>query len=160
MKKRKPKIIDKKLRGEWAEMCFMVRAAEHHLPISRPWGEMRSFDFVVGRTGHFVSVQVKSTISELDEGCRCTVRGGHTAYAPGSFDFLAAYVVFEDAWYIIPADKIQGKESLTFFPKSKEAEYEKYREAWHLLQPDTHSDNGKIEIQACVEEEFSEVGAG
>jgi hypothetical protein len=48
-KKQEPKITDKKLRGEWAELCFMVRAAEHGLQLSKPWGEMRSYDFVVGR---------------------------------------------------------------------------------------------------------------
>jgi hypothetical protein len=58
MKKRKPKISDKKLRGEWAEMRFMVRAAEHGLHVSKPWGEMQSYDFIVGRPHSFVSVQV------------------------------------------------------------------------------------------------------
>jgi hypothetical protein len=43
MKKRKPKIIeDKKQRGEWAEMKFMARAAEHGLPGSKPWGDSNS----------------------------------------------------------------------------------------------------------------------
>src|SRR6516225_3716501 len=108
MKKRKPKISDKKLRGEWAEMKFMARAAEHGLRVSKPWGEMQSYDFIVAHPhGGFVSVQVKSTIAELGNGYVCTVRGGHKSYAAGSFDFLAVYVVFEDAWYIIPAAKIQ-----------------------------------------------------
>src|SRR5271165_1709410 len=89
-KNQKPKITDKKLRGEWAEMVFMTRAIELGLPISKPWGEMQSYDFVVGRTRHFVSVQVKSTIAELGSGYVCTVRGGHQPYPPGSFDFLAA----------------------------------------------------------------------
>ena len=29
---------------------------------------------------------------------RTMVRGGHKPYPPGSFDFLAAYVVQENAW--------------------------------------------------------------
>src|SRR5580693_4078344 len=125
MKKRKPKIIpDKKKRGEWAESVFMARAAEHGLPVSRPWGEMSSYDFVIGKTGRFVSVQVKSTISKLKTGYVCTVRGGHKAYAAGSFDFLAAYVVIDDAWYIIPAKLIQGKECITLYPKSPTSKYE------------------------------------
>jgi len=148
MKKRKPKISDKKLRGEWAEMRFMVRAAEHGLHVSKPWGEMQSYDFIVGRPHSFVSVQVKSTTAEMDNGYVCTVRGGHRSYAAGSFDFLAAYVVFEDVWYIIPAEKIQGKGCLTLYPKSKKAKYDKYREAWHLLRrPEFNGD-----IQACAEE--------
>jgi hypothetical protein len=79
-------------------------------------------------------VQVKSTVAELEDGYRCTVRGGHKAYRVGSFDFLAAYVVPDDAWYIIPARLIRRKESLTLYPKSKTAKYEQYREAWHLLK--------------------------
>jgi hypothetical protein len=58
MKKRIPKVIGKKLRGEWTEMRFMVRAAEVGLPISKPWGDSRSFDFVVGWPRHFAAVQV------------------------------------------------------------------------------------------------------
>jgi hypothetical protein len=81
-KKRTPKIIDKKLRGEWAEMVFMTRATELGIPISKPWGEMRSYDFIVGRPRHFVCVQVKSTIAELGTGYVCTVRGGHKPYPP------------------------------------------------------------------------------
>lgn len=148
MKKRKV-ISNKKLRGEWAEMCFMVRAAEHGLPIAKPWGEMRTYDFIVGSTGYFVSVQVKSTICEVGTGYECTVRGGHTAYPPGSFDFLAAYVVRDNAWYIIPEEEIAGKRSVCLYPRSKTARHEKFREAWHLLQ----GPNGNMidRIEACAE---------
>jgi len=150
VKKRKPKIIkDRKLRGEWAESVFMARASEQGLPVSKPWGEMCSYDFVIGKTGRFVSVQVKSTISELETGYACTVRGGHKAYSAGSFDFLAAYVVFEDAWYIIPAELIRGKESITLYPKSQTAKYEKYREAWHLLREAAELCR---ETETCAEE--------
>jgi hypothetical protein len=134
MAKRKKIIKDKKLRGEWAEMQFMARAAEHGLSVSKPWGEMRPYDFVVGKTGRFISVQVKSTVHECKTGYDCTVRGGHKSYPTGSFDFVAAYAVPVDVWYIIPAAAIRGKKSVTLFPNSKTARYEKYREAWHLLR--------------------------
>lgn len=150
--KQRPKIADKKLRGEWAEMIFMTRAIELGLPISKPWGEMQSYDFVVGRTRHFVSVQVKSTIMEVGTGYSCTVRGGHQPYPPGSFDFLAAYVVNENAWYIIPEKIICGQDSVMLYPKSPKAKYEKYREAWNLLDPGPNPTAGDIEIQACAEE--------
>ena len=135
MKTQKTKIIeDKKQRGEWAESVFMARAHEHGLPVSKPWGELSSYDFVIGKTGRFVSVQVKSTLSKEKTGYVCTVRGGHQAYAAGSFDFLAAYVIPEDAWYIIPANLIHGKVCITLYPNSPTAKYEQYREAWHLLR--------------------------
>jgi hypothetical protein len=149
MKKRKPKIKDKNFRGEWAEMRFMARAAEHGLCVSKPWGDSNSYDFVVGRPGHFLCVQVKSTIAELFGGYVCDIRARRRPYPAGAFDFLAAYVVFEDAWYIIPAGKIKGKFCVTLFPKSKKAKYEKYREAWKLLRgaPEFTGD-----IQACADE--------
>ena len=50
VKPRKTKIIkDAKARGEWTESMFMARAVERGLPVSRPWGESNSFDFVVGK---------------------------------------------------------------------------------------------------------------
>jgi len=129
---KKQKIIqDKKLRGEWAESVFMERATQHGLSVSKPWGEMRPYDFVIGKTGRFVSVQVKSTTSKPEDGYVCTVRSGHRRYPAGSFDFLAAYVVLEDLWYLIPAKDVQGKKVVTLYPNSKTAKYEKYREAWH-----------------------------
>jgi hypothetical protein len=100
-----------------------------------------------------VSVQVKSTIAELGNGYVCTVRGGHKPYPPGSFDFLAAYVVHDNAWYIIPEEEIQGQDCVTLYPKSPKAKYEKYREAWHLLHPDADPKPGHIDdIHGCAEE--------
>lgn len=153
MKKRIPKVIGKKLRGEWAEMVFMTRIIELGIPISKPWGEMQSYDFVVGRTRHFVSVQVKSTICEFGTGYVCAVKASHKPYPPGSFDFLAAYVVDENAWYIVPEKEVWGKGCLTFYPKSPKAKYEKYREAWHLLGADAGPVPGHIDdIQSCADE--------
>jgi hypothetical protein len=150
MKKRKPKIADKKLRGEWAEMMFMARATELGIAVSKPWGESRSYDFVVGRPGRFVAVQVKSTTSALEQGWVCKLRGSKP-YPPGSFDFLAAYIVFEDAWYIIPEEEVLGMDNITLHTGSNWANYEKYREAWHLLGTRGDDDKG-IDLQACAEE--------
>ena len=123
MKKRKPKIFDKKLRGEWAEMHFMLRATDHDLPVSKPWGDSRSYDFVVGRPGYFVAVQVKSTTFELEEGYVCTVCS-NKPYPPGSYDFLAAYVIYDDAWYIIPEERVRGLAKVTLYPESSKSKYQ------------------------------------
>lgn len=139
MKKRKPKIIkDPKARGEWVESVFMARAGELGFAVSRPWGDSRSYDFVVGQPGHFVSVQVKSTLCRSGGGYECCIKGKKDEpYEPGSFDFLAAYVVLEDVWYILPAEKVAGRETVCLFSKSKYARYEDYQEAWQLLRDAT-----------------------
>lgn len=157
MKRRKKKIIvDKKHRGEWAEMVFMTRATELGIAVNKPWGETRSYDFVVGRPGHFVAVQVKSTIQEisdeLEKGYSCSVRRGRTTYQRGSFDFLAAYVIYENAWYIIPEDLILGMKWISLATNCEKSRYEKYREAWQLLGPNPDAPGGQIEIEACAEE--------
>ncbi len=135
VKRRKAKIIkEPKARGEWGESVFMVRAVEQGLPVSRPWGDSNSFDFVVGKPGRFVSVQVKSTTVKNGGGYVCAVRQNNAKYARGAFDYVAAYVIPEDVWYINPAKKLAGQGNVTLCSNSKEANFEEYREAWHVLR--------------------------
>jgi hypothetical protein len=71
----------------------------------------------------------------------------------GAFDFVAAYLVCEDAWYIIPAKETRGKWSISLRTKCDHSRYEKYLEAWDLLrEPEFDGD-----IQACAEEFPGEV---
>jgi hypothetical protein len=133
MRKRKF-IKDPKKRGEWAESVFVARASERGLPVSKPWGDSESYDFVVGRPGKFVGAQVKSTTIENGGGYVCVIRKQGKAYTTGSFDFVAAYVVPEDVWYIIPVRDIRGRECMSLCSNSTRNENEKYREAWHLLR--------------------------
>jgi len=108
---------------------------------------------VVGRTGRFVAVQVKCTVfrSKNGEGYLCSVCSSHNIYKPGAFDFLAGYVVPENAWYILPAKEIEGMRSVSLMtPTSK---YEGYREAWHLL----HEAVGSIPKETSGEEEAGTV---
>lgn len=149
MKGRKPRIIkDKKERGEWAESVFIARAKEYGLPVSKPQGDSTSFDCVVGRPGKFVAVQVKSTIATLEKGTgyNCSTCSSHKAYRAGAFDFLAAYVIPEDLWYIIPAKEIRGLKSISLCTTEGEAKYEKYREAWHLLREAAAMDEDAVAV--------------
>jgi hypothetical protein len=68
---------------------------------------------------------------------------------------LAAYLVYEDLWYIIPEGKVRGKLAVSLFTQCSESRYEEYLEAWHLLE---RASGGGIEIKACGEEslEFSD----
>jgi hypothetical protein len=138
MATRKTKIIkDNKRRGEWAESVFMARVAEYGLPVSKPVGDSNTFDCVVGRPGKFVAVQVKCTLSELPggKGYGCAIKTNNKAYRPGAFDFVAAYVIPEDVWYIIPEKLIRGRQLMSL--SSPAGKFEQYREAWHLLREAT-----------------------
>ena len=141
----------------------MARAVEHGLPVSRPWGDSNSFDFVVGKPGRFVSVQVKSTTVKNGGGYVCSVRQNNARYARGAFDFLAAYVIPEDVWYIVPAKKLAGRGNVTLCSNSGEANFEEYREAWHLLREavgvEEESAAAHLEESPAEEEEVA-MGAG
>ena len=160
MKNRGTRIRNPKLRGEWAELCFMARAAEHGLQVNKPWGEMARFDFVVGHLDHFLRVQVKSTTARLGRGYQCTVRGGHRPYVGNVFDFLAIYVIPEDLWYIIPAEKIRGQGCVVLSPHIRNSKYENCKEAWDRLRTPTSAEATIPFIHACVDEFFPPVEDG
>ena len=51
-------------------------------------------------------------------GYSCTVRGCRGPYKGDPFDFVAAYLIPEDVWYIIPAEKIRGQGSIALYPQA------------------------------------------
>jgi hypothetical protein len=123
-----------KQRGEWAELRFMTRAAEHGLSITKPWGEMAHYDFAIEHHGHFLRVQVKSTMYKRRNSYLCNVRSSNGPYGDNQIDFVAAYLIPKDLWYIIPAHAFRGKPSVYLSPHLKVSKYGRYQEAWHLLR--------------------------
>jgi len=153
MKNSGSKISNRKLRGEWAEMCFMARAAENGLQVNKPWGEMARYDLAIGHEGQFVRVQVKSTTARLGTGYQCTVRGGHRPYEGDVFDFLAAYLVPDDVWYIIPAALVSGQGCVSPYPRLETSKYALYKEAWELLRSRPASSAGVVaQLHGCADE--------
>src|SRR3979411_2527569 len=105
MRNRGKDIKNHKLRGEWAELRFMARAAEHGLGVSKPWGESARYDVGVEYEGRFLRVQVKSTVYKVGKSYVCNTRpdNDYQPYTIGQIDFMAAYVIPDDVWYILPA---------------------------------------------------------
>ena len=124
-----------KLRGEWAELRFMARAAEHGLCVTKPWGDNAQYDFAVEFAGGFARIQVKSTACQVGyQGFTCCVRRSNGIYVGDPFDFVVALVIPEDVWYVIPAVKILGKCNVTLYPGREGTKYAPYSEAWDLLK--------------------------
>jgi hypothetical protein len=134
-------------------MCFMKRAAELGMEVSKPWGDSASYDFIVEKAGRVARVQVKSTIARHNDGYVCQVhRSQGTTYASDAFDFVAVYLILEDIWYIIPEKMLRGKFNILLYPRLKRSKYELCREAWHEL-PGTPAISGTVpSIEACAEE--------
>ena len=134
MKNRGIDIKHPKQRGEWAELRFMARAAEHGLCITKPWGEMSHYDFAIEYQGNFVRVQVKSTKFLRRGTYACCVFTRSGPYGPNQIDFVAAYIIPLDIWYIIPAHVFEGQYHIHLSPHRENRKYAPYREAWDLLR--------------------------
>jgi PD-(D/E)XK endonuclease len=137
MRNKGSQIKNHKLRGEWAELRFMARAAEHGLGVSKPWGESARYDVGVEHNGRFLRVQVKSTIYQVGQAYVCNTRpdNDHQPYTCGQIDFMAAYVIPEDVWYILPARVATAlKGNIWLSPHKPGHKYQQYMEAWQLLR--------------------------
>ena len=123
-----------KARGEWAELRFMTRATELGFIVTKPWGDMAPFDLALAHRGHFVRVQVKCTIFQRGNSYKCHLDSNGLPYRPDQIDFFAAYVIPADTWYILPIEATHHQPDILLTPHHKNAKYEKYKEAWHLLK--------------------------
>jgi hypothetical protein len=123
-----------KLRGEWAELRFMQRAAEHGLVLTKPWGDSAPYyDFAVDHHGHFLRVQVKCTRYKRQHSYVCTICASHVPYQPDQLDFIAALIIPTDTWYILPLQATRHQSAIVLSPHLSKSKYTKYQEAWHLL---------------------------
>jgi PD-(D/E)XK endonuclease len=125
--------------GEMAEACFIAAAVRHGFTVSRPFGDSARYDFILEcPDGTLLKIQVKSgSYSRYGAYCINAATGiaGRQPYSPGDFDFLAAYIIPADLWYIIPLAAFLPRQSLWFTPDdpARRPTWEPYREAWHVL---------------------------
>ena len=124
-----------KLQGEWAELIFMARAAEQGLRVSRPWGDSAPYDVAVEHNGRFLRVQIKSTRCRHSAGAyKCHIDSNGTPYTLHQLDFIAAYVIPVEVWYLIPLAATRGQTEILLAPNRPKSKYARYKEAWRLLQ--------------------------
>ena len=123
-----------KLRGEWAELRFQLRAAELGLILTRPCGDNSPYDFAVDHLGHFLRVQVKCTLQRRERNSyRCCLDHNGSPYTPTQIDLFAAYVIPADVWYILPLAATHSQPDILLTPHRQNSKYSRYKEAWHLL---------------------------
>lgn len=142
--------VTTKRRGEIAELAFALAAARRGFGIARPYGESERYDVILdpqhvpgggyGARPRLVRVQVKATAHKLHGYHQVAVKrsikgGGYEAYRLSEVDFIAAYVIPEDAWFIFPLAHVLGLTVLLLKPKGWRMwhPYDYYREAWQLL---------------------------
>jgi hypothetical protein len=124
-----------KRKGEAAEAAFLSKATELDFDVAKPWGDSAPFDFIVNAGSRCWRVQVKA--SWQHRGRRYDVKSSanrHVAYTKNDIDFIVAYIVPRNIWYVIPVEVVAGVASLWFYPRpGSKSRFEKYREAWCLM---------------------------
>jgi uncharacterized protein YneR len=131
-----------KRKGEMAELIFVIKAASLGFAVSKPYGDSEAYDLVIEEDGRLLRIQVKSAFTTVRWGYSIAVarqrpRRRAVRYSAREIDFIAAYVVPHDAWYIVPVAEIVNRGNIRLYPegtKKRDGGYfEKYREAWDLL---------------------------
>jgi hypothetical protein len=130
--------LDRKRRGELAELAFMRKAAAMGFAVAKPWGESDRYDVVVSIGRVFSRVQIKSawSIRPTRSYYRVKTMGGQrSCYSAAEIDFLVAYIFPHDAWYVFPVELVENRAELCINARSRKSRFEPYREAWHLMRP-------------------------
>jgi hypothetical protein len=129
--------------GEQGELAFLSKASSLGFALSLPYGHMQRYDFIVDSGTNLWRVQVKTTTHMLNGlylvGMHHRFNQRARAYTASEIDFVAAYILPEKTWYILPVREVTERRQLLFRPKGyhRRDPYAHYREAWHLLrQPD------------------------
>jgi hypothetical protein len=123
--------------GEAIEAAFLAMVCKLRIPVCKPWGDSERYDFVVDWGRGFWRVQVKgaSYCSAPRNGSMYHAAAGSNGqrFTKEDMDFVVVHIVPEDLWYVVPIEIAEGSAALWFNPRSKKARFEKYREAWCLL---------------------------
>jgi hypothetical protein len=134
-----------KRRGELAELAFTLKATTLGFAVSKPYGDSERYDFIVdshepNTMPKLSRVQVKCSTQLVDGLYRTNahrrINGRAVPYKLTEIDFIIAYIIPEDSWFILPLRDILGLTSLLFRRKRdrRPGLYDSYREAWRLLR--------------------------
>jgi hypothetical protein len=159
-----PNLSNTKRVGERSEAAFLYQASQRGFAICKPWGDSERYDFILDNrpqpTVHLFRIQIKCTDSlragAYETRATYTIGDGRAVYTKRDIDFIAAHVVPLHLWYIIPVEVCTPQPMLRFYPhrKARKMRLEKYKEAWHLLDPPIP--NPPITIHACIDENYPE----
>jgi hypothetical protein len=120
--------------GEAVEAVFLAKASMLGFAVLKPWGDSRPDDFAVESGRRLWRVQVKCATSHRGTRCDARAAGSGELYTLDDLDFLAAYVIGKDMWYVVPAEAFVPRATVHFnYGPRSQGMFEIYREAWCLL---------------------------
>ncbi|HZU21545.1 MAG TPA: group I intron-associated PD-(D/E)XK endonuclease [Terriglobales bacterium] len=131
-----------KAEGEMAELAYMYMAGKNGIRSAKPYGDSLPFDqiAITPEIYDLYKVQVRCTAhhKNLIYAVSLMKAGGTTHYQPHEFDYLAALLVPEDAWYIIPFAELPATNEVYLHPRLQPGQAggrcDKFRSRWDLLR--------------------------
>ncbi len=123
-------LTTRKALGEAAEAAFLAKVTSLGFGVAKTWGDSERYDFILDSGKRLWRVQVKSC--RYFRSCyHVATRGVTRAYTADEVDFIVAYIVPENLWYVIPISLAASRDRIYVSPnRALHSENEKYREAW------------------------------
>lgn len=127
--------------GTMGEVGFVYKALRNKLKVSKPIG-IYPYDFIVDNEKGLYRIQVKTCTSYNKQTYSYTLstkrkqsKNESFNYSEKDIDFIAAYVLPLDTWYIIPIKELTDIKGIALFPhnRASTSKWEKYRERWDIL---------------------------
>jgi PD-(D/E)XK nuclease superfamily protein len=127
------KSLTVKRKGEIAELAFMRKAISLGFSVAKPWGDSDRYDFILVCGQLLWRVQVKSAWA--GPGYQVKTSGvRNVTYTASEIDFLVAYIIPEDLWYVVPVAALGSRKALSIRPHARTSNLAKYRDAWALFE--------------------------
>ena len=121
------------------EFLFMYEATRRGYKII-PFSEGR-YDCVLDNGDRLLRIQIKSSSCNQRGSYKIRTihfkghgeggRGSVATYNKEKIDFLVAYIIPEETWYIFPINEVAGKQAVSVGKHTNRME--KYRDAWQLF---------------------------
>jgi len=102
----------------------------------QPHGDTAPYDVVLDTGRRFLCVQVKSAAHPRGHAYEVNAGRGRyikRPYSARDIHFLAAWLIPDNVWYIIPISALRRRKTLRLHPSLPSCPFSPFREAWHLL---------------------------
>ena len=120
----------------------MLESKKRKYPVATPFGDNLHYDVLVDARWKIFRVQVKLGGAKHRNGYAVRSAWRTTrksiSYSLQDADILAALIDGKGIWYLIPVRTLGGRKVIHLYPfgcTKGSRRFEKYREAWWLLEP-------------------------
>ena len=128
------RILRGKQLGDLAEYRVTTTLLERGLDVLQPIGDRLPYDVSVSWYRRNIRLQVRTAFPRRGYYCLLAVRpSDRQILQPHDCDFVVAHVAELGINYVIPILAVTAKE-ITFRPGNPDQKYEKFRDAWHLVE--------------------------